>query len=194
MFVRLPVQFNGQFESSADIARSWLRWFTVGLAWWVLPAVAGLLVWAGAEQGWSRLPAFSLTMTALLFTFGPFGETYVAARLTYAWNRLHLPPPVPAPPPARRFWVSAAVVAILVLASTAAHRWILGVGWDTRPLLDRWSPWTMPVLLVLGLLLAEFAVSQRMRREIRQQCCDAEIQERRSLEATTAGEQPQEQR
>lgn len=178
MFVQLPVHFDVHRESTADVARSWLHWFAE-IPWFAALGYLGALVWAGGKLGWSLLPALSMTLLALVFLFGQFGETYIQARIAHVWQRLYLPPPLPAAPSRQRFWLTALAAALLTVASVLLSRWLFGLDWDTSPLTAGRSPWLVPALAGVGLVIAEVTTARRVRREIRQRCREAFDEEAR---------------
>jgi hypothetical protein len=184
------VQLRDNSERPMDIVRAWFTRLIeainlrTGLVFAAGSAVAGLVF------GWALLPEFALTFLSVVF-ISQFGEIYVQARISRAWTRLYLPPPSPVPPTRLRFLLTGGVAVVFVAESMAVYRWVLGVGWDSIPFVDRWSPWTVPCAVILGgLPLAEALVSQRMRAEIRRQCREADDMEAVAF-ATFADEKAQ---
>jgi hypothetical protein len=157
------VQLCDNSERPRDIVRAWFNEFVgainprTGLVFAAGSVVAGLMF------GWARLPGFALIFLCVVFIV-QFGEIYIQARISRAWTHRHLPPPLPAAPTRLRFLLTGGAAVVFVAESMAVCRWVLGVGWDSVPVADRWSPWTLPCAAILiGFPVAEALVSMRIR-------------------------------
>lgn len=156
-------------ERVVDIIRSWFRWLNGFLAITVtiitVAILTGLSVWV---LGWSKTPAYLAIVAALAFAIGPFGETYIRARLAKLWIRHHLSGTFSAP--SRRQFLLAAVIQAALIALAVIGSWLyLGHEWSLARSVGHWSPWLALLVPMTPLVFAEVSAARRIGMQIRLQ-------------------------
>jgi hypothetical protein len=159
-------------EPVRAIVRSWIAWFgdTVRGTLASTLALAGILgavfTVVALVHGLQVLFVFIALFLSVVFAVGPFGDVYRQARLARRYPQKGLMDPPPAPS-RRRMALSILAAVALVVGSAMASWLILGYGWDRPPLTGRFSPWTILLSPLAGLVILEMAVRVQIRREIR---------------------------